>query len=111
MSLPTYILVGTLLAISEISFGQSIVRDCDKIKVTTEVTNPTAGQSNGKIALTFEESSKQYKVFFQNPVKDSQMVEVKGREIGGLKAGFYDLLIIMPEDKKGCSKQLTVVLK
>jgi len=85
--------------------AQSVQRDCE-VKVESKVTNPEPGKKNGKIELTFSDTSRKYKVFLINAGEEKAKKD-SGHVIANLGKGFYDLVIT---DDKGCTKQITVTL-
>jgi hypothetical protein len=100
-----------LLAVAFHAVAQSGVPDCDDIKVETKVTQPTNNLSNGTIDLVFSKPVNNYKVFLLNAGSDGTgKEEVHGGKVTNLRSGFFDFLII-DRNRKGCVKQLTVVLK
>ena len=102
------ILLTGLLIVSQTSNAQSKPKDCPEIKVEVKTTDPAPGRKNGRIDLTFPDSSKKYKVFVLNAGSDRAKKQIDNGIIDNLQAGFFDLLII---DEKGCNKQLTIKLK
>ncbi len=91
--------------------AQSAVPDCDDIKVEVKTVAPIINQSNGSIDLIFSKAIENYKIFLLNAGPDKTgKEEIEGGRITNLKSGFFDFLI-MDKTKKGCVKQLTVVLK
>jgi hypothetical protein len=91
--------------------AQSAVPDCDEIKVEVKTVAPINNQSNGSIDLIFSKAIDSYKIFLLNAGSDrTRKEEIVGGRITSLKPGFFDFLII-DKTKKGCVKQLTVVLK
>lgn len=112
MKHPKFLVFCLLLLSASLSLrGQSTVPDCEDIHVDIETTAPTIGQANGSINLTFTKPIGDYKIFFLNAGEDKTgKEEVLDGRLKNLKAGFFDFLI-MDKNKKGCIKQLTVVLK
>jgi hypothetical protein len=109
---PKIVFISFLLILFEgnILWAQTSTPDCDDIKVEARVINPTGG-GNGSIELVFQSSVSDYKVFWLNAGSSKTgKEEVEDGKLRNLKAGFYDFLII-DKNKKGCTKQLTVILK
>jgi hypothetical protein len=101
-----FLLLGTLAFHSAQAQSK---QNCDEIKVKAVVTNTSAGESNGKIHLEFEEANvaDTYKVILFGSGWEKPLIgDKEGFE--NLSAGFYDVYLI---DKKGCSKQLNVQVK
>ena len=100
-----------LLAASYNLRAQTAVPECDDIKVEVKTVTPIGNQSNGSIDLNFSKAISNYKIFLLNAGSDKTgKEEIVGGRITNLKSGFFDFLI-MDRTKKGCVKQLTVVLK
>lgn len=87
------------------SKAQSVQNECE-VKVESKATNPEPGKRNGKIELTFSDTSRKYKVFLIN-MGEERAKKDSGHVITNLGKGFYDLVIT---DDKGCTKQITVTL-
>ena|SRR6187402_3259090 len=85
--------------------AQTPQKGCE-VKVESKVTNPEPGKKNGKIELTFADTSRKYKVFLINAGEEKARRD-QGSVIENLAKGFYDLIIT---DDKGCSKQITITL-
>ncbi len=99
-----------LLAGTEI-YAQKSVPDCDDIKVEVKTNSPVGGTANGSIELIFDKELDNYKIFWVNSgAGKTDKTEVKGGKIEGLKTGFFDILIL-DKSKKGCIRELTVILK
>ena len=86
--------------------------DCADIKVEAKTTNPTASRTDdGSIDLVFDKPVSNYKIIWLNAGNSkTDKEEINGGRLTNLKAGFYDFLIL-DKNKKGCTKQLTVILK
>lgn len=80
-------------------------KECE-LNVETKVTNPDVGKRNGKIELTFKDTSRKYKVFLINAGENNAKRD-QGNVIDNLSKGFYDIMIT---DDKGCFKQITITL-
>jgi len=88
-----------------------VLPDCDDIKVEVSTVQPANNQSNGSIDLIFTKPVSNYKIFLLNAGSDKTgKEEIEDGKITNLKPGFFDFLI-MDRSRKGCVKQLTVVLK
>lgn len=99
------------MLLSNIAYAQQPIEDCKDIKVTVTTIEPQNGGSNGQIELTFTEPTSNYKIFWLNEGPDKTgKVEVQNGKIEKLKTGFFDFLII-DKNRKGCIRQLTVILK
>jgi hypothetical protein len=99
-----------LLTIGNTAFPQNGVPDCDAIKVEIKTTTPGPNQSNGSIDLMFSKPINDYKIFLLNAGPNrTEKIEIKETKLSNLKSGFFDFLII-DRNRKGCLKQLTVVL-
>jgi hypothetical protein len=83
---------------------------CD-IKITSQVKNPIKGGANGEITIIVNDSpaNDRYKVFLINKGPEQAKKEIKAKKITGLKAGFYEFIIV---DTKGdkCFKELALQL-
>lgn len=91
--------------------AQNSVADCEDIKVEVKALQPTDNQPNGRIDLVFSKPTNNYKIFLLNAGSDKTgKEEIEDGKLSNLKAGFFDFLI-MDKNKKGCIRQLTVVLK
>ena len=109
---PKIVFISFLLILFEgnLLWAQTTTPDCDDIKVEAKVTNPTSA-GNGSIELVFQGSVNDYKIFWLNAGSSKTgKEEVEDGKVRNLKAGFYDFLII-DKNRKGCTKQLTVILK
>ena len=108
------LLVFSLLLLLAANYNvraQNPVPECDDIKVEVKTVAPVSNQSNGTIDLVFSKAINNYKIFLLNAGSDKTgKEEIEGGRITNLKSGFFDFLI-MDKTRKGCVKQLTVVLK
>ena len=110
---PKIVFISQLLILIEgnVVWAQTKVPDCDDIKVEAKVTNPTGSGRDGSIDLVFQGNVGDYKIFWLNAGSTkTDKQEVNDGKLTDLRAGFYDLLII-DKNRKGCTKELTVILK
>lgn len=99
-----------LLAGTEI-YAQKSVSDCDDIKVEVKTISPVGGGANGSIELIFDKALENYMIFWVNSGSGkTDKTEVEGGKIEGLRTGFFDILIL-DKSRKGCIRELTVILK
>lgn len=109
MSLTNLLLISFLSIVQPLGLLDTPVA-CD-FKVTSQTKNPLKGGSNGEITIIVNDSpaSDRYKVFLINKGPDQAKKEIKTKKITGLKAGFYEFIIV---DTKGdkCFKELALQL-
>ena len=91
--------------------AQNAVPDCDDIKVEVRTISSSDDRANGSIDLSFTKPFDNYRIFHLNAGSDKTgKEELKSGKLTNLRAGYFDFLI-MDKNKKGCVRQLTVVLK
>ena len=113
MGNPKVVLITVFLILFEANalLAQNPSADCADIKVEAKATNPTASRADGSIELVFDKAVSNYKIIWLNAGNSkTEKEEVNDGRLRNLKAGFYDLLIL-DKNNKGCTRQLTVILK
>jgi hypothetical protein len=111
----SYSKVFTISALFVLFFAQDAgaqnLPSCE-IPVKTEIVHSTNGLPNGEIKLDFgsEGSSKSLKIFVARPQEEIVWTQVEDKKLKGLKAGFYDFLIV-DTSRKECARQLTIEIR
>lgn len=110
---PKNLVFSLLLLVAAIGnlSAQNGVPDCNDIKVEVVTMQPTDNLSNGSVELVLTKPINNYKIFLLNAGSDKTgKEEIQNGKITNLRPGFFDFLIL-DRNRKGCVKQLTVVLK
>ncbi len=83
-----------------------------EIPVKAAIVHTSNGLHNGEIILNVgsEISLKSLKIFVAQPHEEKVWKQVDDQRLTGLKAGFYDFLII-DTSRKECAKQMTIEIK
>jgi len=111
MSLTNLLLISFLTFTQPSISGNTVFPGCD-LTVSSQVKNTGAGRSEGEITISIsgDSGNGRYKVFLINKGAERAKQEVKSRKVAGLKAGYYEFVIV---DTKGdkCFKELTLQVK
>ncbi len=101
----------SVIFISVLTVQAQRATDCD-IPVKTTIQDADKGKGNGEITLEFEAgtSLKSIKIFYAQPGARGGLIEAEDRRLTGLRAGFYDIMIV-DTSRKECAKQMTVEVK
>lgn len=82
------------------------------ISVKPVVIDASRGSHDGQVSLEFgaNTSLKDLKIFIADPHAKEVWKQAEDGTVKGLKAGFYDILIV-DTSRKECAKQITVEIK
>lgn len=100
----------TLLLLSSLCGYAQKTPSCD-IPVKADIVDSGKGLRNGEINLDFGGAFGQHiRIFIAEPFEKVVWRQAESNKVTGLKAGFYDIMIV-DTSRKECAKQLTVEIK
>ena len=88
-----------------LSFKPKSQKDCDRIKIETEVTHTSGNADNGVINLNIQGVSGKYKIHLIGDSPGKNQLNLKVNQINNLSSGVYDIVL---QDPEGCTKAIKV---